>query len=76
MSASGKVETDPQFFPIEVSGKTLQHYVVCRFCNEVRQDHLGDEMKCPFAATNFLPNIKEGYPLYRVQAYIVYKKGP
>lgn len=39
--------------PTEDPSSKILDYGICEYCDAVRRDHVGEDRKCPFAATNF-----------------------
>ena len=43
----------------EQQKESIEQFAVCKYCNEIRLNHSGDEQKCLFDSTTFVVKKKE-----------------
>jgi len=54
MADQSDVPPLPWDIPVYLKKEGLEKFAVCKYCNEIRMHHSGEEEKCLFAASTFV----------------------
>jgi hypothetical protein len=58
MADEPSVEPLPWVVPVYEKKEGLEQFAVCKYCNQIRRDHAGEEEKCLFDASTFVAHKK------------------